>query len=410
MIRHFYIDNFKSLVDFSLPPKPQHLGKFTCLIGMNGTGKSTVLQAFDFIKQLTHGRMDDWLKARDWNISEIVSKLQRKRLITFFLEFEFPEFEIITWEGHFNPSRLRCTAESVKLGERDILKFADGVVTYSTPNLEDKLQAQDLNFQGSVISALLLDKAHPAIRSMREFMRDLKSLDMLAPDLMRKRSRDAVDVGYGGERLSAFLSGFAPKTSDRLLEVLQQFYPQVSLVGVFSIQGGWKDLMMVENYSDSSINARHFNDGMLRILSIVSQIEAKDISKIAKSEASKKMLDIAKRAGLGIHHEYRSLLFDEIENGIHPELIEKLMAYLLDAEQQIIVTTHSPMILNYLPDDVAKEAVILLYRTEEGITRSVRYFDLPSTQKKLKLLGPGEVFVDTDLPCLTLEAESLRGA
>ncbi|MFZ4704016.1 MAG: AAA family ATPase, partial [Candidatus Methylumidiphilus sp.] len=175
-----------------------------------------------------------------------------------------------------------------------------------------------------------------------------------------------------------------------------------------SLRGGWKSLKVAEAFGTQcfSVNARQLNDGMLRILAIVSQVEAKDQWKRSPND----IRETAKILGKSVHREYKMLLFDEIENGIHPELIEKLMAYLLDAEQQIIVTTHSPMILNYLPDDVAKEAVILLYRTEEGITRSVRYFDLPSTQKKLKLLGPGEVFVDTDLPGLTFEAESLRGA
>jgi predicted ATPase len=37
------VDNFKSLVDFQL-----QLAPFTCLIGLNGAGKSTVLQALDF--------------------------------------------------------------------------------------------------------------------------------------------------------------------------------------------------------------------------------------------------------------------------------------------------------------------------------------------------------------------------
>jgi len=415
MIRYFYIDNFKSLVDFSLPLKPAKLGKFTCLIGMNGTGKSTVLQAFDFIKQLTHGRMDDWLVARDWKISDLPSHFQRKRLIAFRLEFKFTEFETITWEGQFNPSLLRCTAESIKLGEQDILKFVDGVVNVSTPEVDKRLQAQGFSFQGSVLSTLLLDKAHPSIRLMRDFVRDLKSLDMLAPNLMRKRSRDAEDVGYGGERLSAFLSGFSHETKKHLLELLKGFYPYIIEITTSSVQGGWKDLRVAEKYSSQTfplhINARHLNDGMLRILAILSQLEAKDIPKdILDNLASSWVSEHVKNRGYIKHHEYRSLLFDEIENGIHPELIEKLMAYLLEAKQQIIVTTHSPMILNYLPDEVAKEAVILLYRTEKGITRSVRYFDLPSAKKKLDLLGPGEVFVDTDLAQLTLEAESLRGA
>jgi predicted ATPase len=83
------------------------------------------------------------------------------------------------------------------------------------------------------------------------------------------------------------------------------------------------------------------------------------------------------------------VLFDEIENGINPELMQKLVALLLGAERQVIVTTHSPLVLNYLPDEVAKEAVLLLYRNNAGHTKVARLFDLPSTQKKLALLGPG---------------------
>ena len=56
MIRKFEIDNFKSLVDFSLPMPPNALGRFVCLIGLNGAGKSTVLQALDF--GLNLGRVD----------------------------------------------------------------------------------------------------------------------------------------------------------------------------------------------------------------------------------------------------------------------------------------------------------------------------------------------------------------
>lgn len=47
MIKSIKIDNFKSLVDFKLD-----FAKFTCLVGLNGSGKSTVLQAMDFLSQL----------------------------------------------------------------------------------------------------------------------------------------------------------------------------------------------------------------------------------------------------------------------------------------------------------------------------------------------------------------------
>jgi len=128
-----------------------------------------------------------------------------------------------------------------------------------------------------------------------------------------------------------------------------------------------------ENGVSIDIPARHSSDGMLRVLAILTQLST----------------------------EYGFILFDEIENGINPELIEKLMDTLVDASrqnlQQIMVTTHSPMILNYLEDEVAEESVILIYKTPEGLTRNKRFFEIPMLKEKLQIMGPGEAFADTHL-------------
>lgn len=58
-IKRITVDNFKSLVGFDLS-----LSKFNCLVGLNGSGKSTVLQFFDFLSQQFRGDIDDWLKKR----------------------------------------------------------------------------------------------------------------------------------------------------------------------------------------------------------------------------------------------------------------------------------------------------------------------------------------------------------
>ena len=104
-----------------------------------------------------------------------------------------------------------------------------------------------------------------------------------------------------------------------------------------------------------------------------------------------------------VQTEHQFLLFDEIENGINPELAGTLVHYLLEAKQQIMVTTHNPVILNFLPDERAKESVYFLYRTPKGDTKATRFFDLPVTAQKLDVLGPGEVFLDTSLTELSEE-------
>jgi predicted ATPase len=190
---------------------------------------------------------------------------------------------------------------------------------------------------------------------------------------MRKRARLARDIGAGGEKLSAFLNQLSPPDRDLLTQTLGQFYPHFVVWHVKGYRAGWKQLQVIEDYgSPTTVGAGHINDGFLRVIAILSQAFTS--------------------------HEL--LLLDEIENGINPALVEKLMDFLVGlgkSGKQVIVTSHSPVILNFLEDEIARQGVILLYRTEQGDTKSCRYFDQPETAHKLRALGPGEVFVDTDL-------------
>jgi predicted ATPase len=183
---------------------------------------------------------------------------------------------------------------------------------------------------------------------------------------------------------------------------LKQFYPKLENWTTTALRAGWKDLRVSESYQDANrkpleTGARQINDGLLRLLAVLSQVEASATSPAVP----------ALTTGSGSLLPRSCVLFDEIENGINPELMQRLVNVLLSADRQVIVTTHSPLILNFLPDDIAQQAVILLYRNEQGYARAVRLFDLPSARQRLKLLGPGEVFVDLDLGNLPTEAASL---
>jgi AAA15 family ATPase/GTPase len=125
--------------------------------------------------------------------------------------------------------------------------------------------------------------------------------------------------------------------------------------------------------------ARHINDGMLRLIAILAELES----------------------------EYRFLLFDEIENGINPELVEFVLGALVSGDKQVVVTTHSPMILNYLEDETARRAVVYLYKSNRGHTKSIPFFSIPSLQEKLTVMGPGEAFADTILTELSAEIDTL---
>lgn len=380
MITRFHVENFKSLADFDLPADDSELSPFTCLIGLNGSGKSTLLQALDFAAHLVvPGGIKDWLEQRNWKASDIVTGLgKHSPVVTFKVGFRDADGRTATWHARYNTNQPRCTYERVETAEGvRLLELEADRLFYAGANGEPKRRPEKLGvvYQGSVLSILELKDAHPLLSFVQESLLRLKSLELLSPHLLRKRGYVARDIGAGGEKLSAFLAGLAADQKQALLATLREFYPHLKEWRVKSITSGWKDLRFQEDYAGAHlVPAAHINDGMLRVMAILTQAQA--------------------------HKPPSFLLLDEIENGINPELVEKLMDFLVQLGQQgkqVMVTTHSPVILNFLEDDVARRGVMLLYKTRDGRTRSCRYFDQPETGYKLQVLGPGEVFVDTDL-------------
>ena len=370
------VDNFKSLVDFKLP-----LADFTCLIGLNGSGKSTVIQAVDFIACLFKGRISRWLELRQWSPADLNSKLIRKSNITVGVALRGAG-KVLLWKARFNRTSLKCTQEAVKIDKRIIFVVNEG--SYAIADERGAMARTKIAFEyeGSVLSQLKDEILPSALRELKLFLQSTVALDLLAPQFLRKKTNSSYgDIGLAGERLSAFLHELSTAQRTALLARLQTCYPRLSNFFTRSLRAGWKELNIKEQFGHTQLNteAKHVNDGMLRLMAILAEILT----------------------------EHKFVLFDEIENGINPELVEFLLDSLVGSRQQVLVTTHSPMILNYLDDDVARAGVHYLYRTPEGYTRSVPFFSIPSVSEKLEVMGPGEAFVDTNLTRLYEEIQAM---
>lgn len=372
MIKSIWIDNFKSLVDFKLD-----LAKFNCIIGLNGSGKSTLLQALDFLSQLIEGDLNGWLSNRQWKVNDLNSKLVKRSNIEFKVELEL-HGRTIAWFGSFNRSTLRCTKESVTENGYPILLVEDGHYTIDLAKREIVF-----SYEGSILSVLREILLKDPVKQLKYYMLGIRSLDLISPELLRTRTRSSDGrLGLGGQNMSALIheQQGSPK---KLLDALSRAYPQLAEIRTRSLRSGWKELVVTEQFGSKKMTsaARHVNDGMLRLMAVMLQLQLGDAF----------------------------LLFDEIENGINPELVEYLMDSLVESQNQILVTTHSPMVLNFLDDTVARDGVIYLYKTSQGMTKAVRFFDIPSVNKKLDFMGPGEAFVDTDLLQLKDEIISVFG-
>lgn len=373
MIESVRIVNFKSLAEVTL-----RLGHFNCLVGMNGAGKSTVLQALDFVSQLMRGDVQGWLDRRGWSAADLRCKLRKESNITFNVTFKPSTGETLTWMGVFNRSDLRCSREFAYLGgskSTGLLLDSSG----QTFHLEGKSsQSIAFEYQGSILSALKDSELPSALLEFRDALRRVRSLELLSPHLLRKSARVSEhDIGAGGEKLSAYLDNIKGERKTALVTLLQKFYPALVDFKITSQKSGWKKLSVFEQFGTQKLEteATHLNDGLLRILAVLTQAES----------------------------DRSLLLLDELENGINQEMVETLVDTLLQSPQQLLVTTHSPLLLNYLPDDVAREAVQFLYKTPQGETRCRSFFSIPRMAAKLDAMGPGDAFVDTDLRLLAQE-------
>jgi predicted ATPase len=388
VIRRIQIDNFKSLDGFSLPPiGSPPLANFTCLIGTNGSGKTSVLQSFDYLSHFVSADMRQWIKNRDWSLLELRSRHTDASRTAFHMAFEV-ELELndlgaVKWSGNFGIMRKLANEEKIEINGTKTLELSKGQLhIYKDDATQVEVDMRALRFNGSCLAFLDESVLPPSLSRFKSAMQNVKSLELLAPGSMRRSSRPSDQIGWSGEYLAGFFSKFKTDLRNSILSKLREFFPFLVNLRTPSKEYGWRSLEARET-KVPFVTAKHLSDGFLRVLAIISQIEQQNTPDTV-------------------------ILLDEIENGLHPELIERLVKYLLQTKAQIVVTTHSPLILNYLSNDEAKESMILLYRNRHGRTRSCRYFDLPSTSKKLGILGPGEVYVDTPIEELAIEAEDIE--
>jgi len=201
MIKSVRVVNFKSLAAVTIP-----MGRFNCLVGMNGAGKSTVLQALDFLAQLMRGDVQGWLDGRIWTVADLKCKLRTELHITFNVSFSNAAGGTLTWIGVFNRTDLRCTQESAFLQDEK-----NGVSTSLRLNAQayslDGREGQTIAFeyQGSILSALKDSEVPAALLEFRDALRSVRLLEVLSPDKLRKSARVSEhDIDQGGERLPAY--------------------------------------------------------------------------------------------------------------------------------------------------------------------------------------------------------------
>lgn len=385
MLTRIHVKNFKSLFDTEIP-----FSKNSFIIGLNGAGKTSILQVIDFLSVICRGEgaIEQWIKERGWDKKDLTFYGKKKSLIELEIDFAL-EGNLYQWQMAFNSQLLKCSMEKIVALDEDKKKIEELLTVDSGSYSIGKGKKDKINFKytGSIISGLKKETLGEVLIKIHAFFTEIRSAELLSPILMKKKAREAHDgIGLGGEKLSAFLNGLNREKQDILKQKLINFFPQIETFETSSLRSGWKKLSLIENYSDTTIvtESTHLSDGILRILAILAQLETTE----------------------------SVLVFDEIEDGINQEFVEKLVDVLLDSPHQTIIATHSPLLLNYLDDETAKKSMLFVYKTNDGVTKVKNFFEVIKSYQEISnheydLFGPGELMQRVNLIELT---EKLRTA
>lgn len=398
MIKSLYIDNFKALNDFSMDLDP-----FTVVVGNNMSGKSTVLQALDFLSNIVKEDFTVFLDRRGWKVADIKSQMQKSQKMTFACDLELMvegEMVSVQWKieilAYALKNMMELSREEIRVQREE---GDDSILNYAQPSggyMIDKMGKctafpEKLLFRSSVMKMFDLDN-YPVIQALKVFFEKLESFELLSPDKMRLSSRgDTNTIGNAGEKLPSFVKSMNQIQKEDFESKIEELLGKriVSVDAKTKGKPGWTELISEERYGAKTmkIKSKNMSDGMLRLLAFLAICEMDPCT----------------------------MLLDEIENGINLDYAEQIV-HILDENcksknNQLIVTTHSPIFLDY----VQKENIRYLYREPaSGNCKCSSLAQNTELNEKLQYLYPGELFMNMcnkDIVDLLLKQEGQnRGA
>lgn len=362
MIRRIKVRNFKSLDDFEI----SGMGKWVCLVGMNGAGKTTFLQLLDFLGSAMEGDASRCIiGGHVAPIREMVTGGSGRRNIEIQLDTAAGGKEW-KWDWTYNAYEGRTVRESLSV--RAPQNSEEWKPCFRYP---DKATERVLAKGSALAQVMELTADADAFRRM---LAGIVVLGVLDPEAIASptqvSARNVLGIERNGKGLTAYISSLSPTEHADFERNVVNFYGAkgIDKIEVKGQRFGWKRLWFQE--LGKSLDAVHLSYGTLRYMAMAAL-------KYGKADI---------------------VAFDEVENGFNQEVMTCLLDLFRSYEnKQVVVTTHSGLLLNYFTDEEALASVFFLYKDSEHKSRAVRFFDIPGKKADLAYQGAGETFSVTDL-------------
>ena len=330
------------------------------LIGPNGSGKSNLLEVLALLRSAPTnlpspvkemGGVREWLwkgerPAKEASIDITVQYPHAQTPLRHVLHIgdDGGRFEVFDEKIEYAKPRPG------KLKPHFFYRFDQGnPALEEVDGAERRLKRETVRPEQSILSQVRDPDRYPALAWLQNQYEQIRLYRnwSFGPNAALRREQSTHDrsdvLNDGGENLALVLSRIRTRVKPDLRNALQKLYEGVEDVSV-SIDGG-NVLLFLEETGGREIPATRLSDGTLRYLALLAIL---------------------------LHPEPPPLVaIEEPELGLHPDVIPHIARLLVQASSrtQLVVTTHSRMLVEALGDDPSMILVCEKHQGESRITR-----------------------------------------
>jgi predicted ATPase len=339
-INRIKIRGFRRLEEVDLPVRP-----FMVLIGANGVGKSSLLDAFSLLSASASGKLNEALS----QFGGITSLLTRDRAeeLSLLVDMDVPghhplEYEVrltAKGQGYVISKEVLSQPRDGYPGPFKHIDSSDGDIRYYKTEKKPKagLVRPDWEHNPLETSLSQVPKMFRQPEEMRRVLATATQYHVLdvgprAPVKLPQAMKPAPLPGPDGEDLVSYLYYLRETNKDRfesVVDSLQAAFPSFESLNFPPVAAGMLSMTWKDKSFRKPLYMNELSEGTLRFLWLASLLQSPALSTIT--------------------------MIDEPEVSLHPELLSLLADLMREAAKrtQLIVATHSDRFIRFLrPDEV----------------------------------------------------------